>query len=200
MNADLANALFNVCVFWALTTPHEFAHAWVADRLGDDTPRLDGRVTLNPLAHVDMWGTIIVPLLASLLGGVFFGWGRAVRINPSRLRGGNNGHVLVALAGPASNVVFTVLLVGLAAALPAAGEPLLRAAFLSLFLAIFNMLPVPPLDGSTLLLGRVPDRWIWELSRYGFLIVMVLMSATGLGRWMSAVTYTGIALLFGVFR
>ncbi len=100
MDFDLAGALFNVMVFWALTTPHEFAHAWVADRLGDDTPRLDGRVTLNPLAHVDMWGTILVPLLASMLGGVFFGWGRAVRINPLRLRGGNNGHVLVAIAGP----------------------------------------------------------------------------------------------------
>jgi Zn-dependent protease len=200
MDFDIANALFNVMIFWILTTPHEFAHAWVADRLGDDTPRLDGRVTLNPLAHVDMWGTIIVPLLASLLGGVFFGWGRAVRINPSKLRGGNNGHVLVALAGPASNVVFAVVLGAIAAFVPAAAEPLIRAAYISLFLALFNLLPVPPLDGSSLLLGRVPDRWLWELGRYGFLIVMVLMSATDLGRWMSAMAYTGVAMILGVFR
>jgi Zn-dependent protease len=108
--------------------------------------------------------------------------------------------VLVALAGPASNVVFAILLVAIAAFVPAATEPLIRAAYISLFLALFNLLPVPPLDGSSLLLGRVPDRWLWELGRYGFLIVMVLMSATSLGPWISGTAYAGISVLYGVFR
>lgn len=200
MEGDFAYALFNVIVFWALTTPHEFAHAWVADRLGDDTPRLDGRVTLNPLAHIDLWGTVLIPLIASLLGGVFFGWGRAVRINPSKIRGGHRGQMLVAVAGPASNVVFAVVLVAIASVAPTAWEPLSRAAYLSLFLALFNMIPVPPLDGSSLLLGKIPDRWMWELGRYGFLIVLVLMTSTGLGRWMSNLSTVGVLTLARVFQ
>lgn len=200
MNIDWADALLNVIIFWVLTTPHEFAHAWVADRLGDDTPRLDGRVTLNPLAHVDMWGTVLIPLLTSLMGGGFFGWGRAVRINPSRIRGGYNGQVAVAVAGPLSNVVFALVLALVAAAVPAGNDLLFRAAYLSLFLALFNMLPVPPLDGSSLLLGRIPDTWFIELGRFGFLLILVLMSTTGLGRWMSATSYQSTIGLFRLFQ
>ena len=104
MDLNFPKALLDVLIFWMLTTPHEFAHACVADRLGDDTPRLEGRVTLNPLAHVDWIGTVFVPLVSSLFGGVFFGWGKAVNTMPSKLRGGPNGLLAVALAGPASNV------------------------------------------------------------------------------------------------
>jgi Zn-dependent protease len=188
-----------VVIFWALTTPHEYAHAWVADRLGDDTPRLEGRVTLNPLAHVDLWGTVIIPILAGLFGGVFFGWGRAVNVNPLRLKGGLNGLVMVALAGPASNVVFAVILAALAAVLPAGGDILFFAARLSIFLALFNMIPVPPLDGSKLLIGRIPDSWLIELSRFGFLVVIVLMYSTGLGRYLSYASSAGAAFLFRIF-
>ena len=78
----LEAALINVSLLWLLTVPHEFAHAWVATRLGDDTPRLDGRVTLNPLAHVDWLGTVLIPALTTMFGGGLFGWGRAVRTNP----------------------------------------------------------------------------------------------------------------------
>ena len=106
MTPDFANAAVNVALLWMLTTPHEFAHAWVATRLGDDTPRKDGRVTLNPMAHVDWLGTVILPAVTSLLSGGFLGWGKSVMTNPARLKGGLNGLALVALAGPASNVVF----------------------------------------------------------------------------------------------
>ena len=75
MQFNFAQALLDVLIFWMLTTPHEFAHAWVAEKLGDDTPRLEGRVTLNPLAHVDWIGTVFVPLVSSLMSGMFFGWG-----------------------------------------------------------------------------------------------------------------------------
>src|SRR5688572_32642176 len=106
---NLEAALLNVVLFWLLTTPHEFAHAWVATRLGDDTPRLEGRVTLNPLAHVDWLGTVILPALMSLFGGGFLGWGRPVNTDPRKLRWGLNGLAIVALADPASNVVFAVI-------------------------------------------------------------------------------------------
>src|SRR5512140_1579025 len=106
MHLDFPNALLKVLLLWILTAPHEFAHAWVATRLGDDTPRRDGRVTLNPLAHVDWFGTVIIPLATSLLGGGFLGWGRPVMTDPGKLRGGKFGMALVALAGPVSNLIF----------------------------------------------------------------------------------------------
>lgn len=174
-------------MFWMLTVPHEFSHAWVAMKLGDDTPVLQGRVTLNPLAHVDWLGTVILPLAMSLFGGGFIGWGKPVSTNPAKLRWGWNGMALVAMAGPASNVVFAIVLLGIAAHIHNSLAPLLAmAARLSLFLAIFNMIPVPPLDGSKLLLAaRVPLFIYNELARFGFLLILLAMSATSLGRWMS---------------
>ena len=189
-------ALLNVALLWLLTAPHEFAHAWTADRLGDDTPRREGRVTLNPMAHVDWLGTVLLPALTSLFGSGFLGWGRAVNTNPFRLRGGLNGLALVALAGPFSNLVFAVLLAAAAAALSGVWPPLAGFAAhgvrLSLYLAIFNMLPVPPLDGSKLLLAaRIPPAVYEEIARFGFLLILVAITATGLGRWMSLASYIG---------
>jgi Zn-dependent protease len=183
----MESALINVLIFWMLTTPHEFAHAWVAMKLGDDTPVLEGRVTLNPLAHVDWLGTVILPLIVSLSGAGFIGWGKPVNTNPRKLRWGLNGMALVALAGPASNVIFAILLLGVAAhSRESVSELCATAARLSLFLAIFNMIPVPPLDGSKLLLAaRVPFAIYNELARFGFLLIMIAMSATSLGAWMS---------------
>ena len=201
MQFDFPQALLNVTIFWILTTPHEFAHAYVADRLGDDTPRLEGRVTLNPLAHVDWLGTVFIPLMSSLLGGIFFGWGKAVNTNPAKLRGGANGLLAVALAGPASNVVFALLLAALSFVFPSAVEILFRAAFISLFLALFNMIPVPPLDGSKVLIAaRVPAAVYIELSRFGFIVLLVLMFSTGLGRWMAEASYQTAMRLFLLFR
>jgi Zn-dependent protease len=183
----MEDALLKVLMFWMLTVPHEFSHAWVAMKLGDDTPVLQGRVTLNPLAHVDWLGTVILPLAMSLFGGGFIGWGKPVSTNPAKLRWGWNGMALVAMAGPASNVVFAIVLLGIAAHIHNSLAPLLAmAARLSLFLAIFNMIPVPPLDGSKLLLAaRVPLFIYNELARFGFLLILLAMSATSLGPWMS---------------
>jgi Zn-dependent protease len=174
-------------MFWMLTVPHEFAHAWVAMKLGDDTPVKEGRVTLNPLAHVDWLGTVILPLAMSLLSGGFIGWGKPVNTNPSKLRWGWNGMALVAMAGPASNVIFAIVLLALAAHSPESMRMLcVMAARLSLFLAIFNMIPIPPLDGSKLLLAaRVPIFVYNELARFGFLLILIGMTATTMGPWMS---------------
>lgn len=194
-------ALIQVLIFWMLTTPHEFAHAWVAMKLGDDTPVLEGRVTLNPLAHVDWIGTVFLPLAATIFGGMFLGWGKPVNTNPYKLRWGLNGMALVAMAGPASNVVFAILL---AAVAPHIGESLgtlcATAARLSLFLAIFNMIPVPPLDGSKLLLAaRVPIFLYNELARFGFLLILIAVSATSLGSWMAGLSYAATGALLRFF-
>jgi Zn-dependent protease len=196
-------ALINVALLWLLTVPHEFAHAWVATRLGDDTPRLDGRVTLNPLAHVDWLGTVLLPAITSLVGGGFLGWGRAVNTNPYKLRGGLTGLALVALAGPASNIVFSMVLalaaVFLARPLPAAAVFATRGVTLSLYLALFNLLPVPPLDGSKLLLALRVPRFIYnELSRAGLLVLILAMTATPLGRWMFQISYLSTSLIFSL--
>jgi Zn-dependent protease len=198
----MERALLEVLMFWMLTTPHEFAHAWVAMKLGDDTPVREGRVTLNPLAHVDWLGTVILPLAMSLFTGAFIGWGRPVNTNPAKLRGGLTGMAMVAMAGPVSNVIFAIVLLAVAAHADQSIRTLCAmAARLSLFLAIFNMIPVPPLDGSKLLLAaRVPFFIYNELARFGFLLILIVMSSTSLGSWMSnwsSRTTVGIFHWFG---
>jgi Zn-dependent protease len=198
-------ALTNVALLWLLTTPHEFAHAWVATKLGDDTPEREGRVTLNPLAHVDWIGTVLLPAVTSLLGAGFLGWGKPVNTNPSKLWGGLNGLVLVALAGPASNVVFAVVLAAVAAATarvnPAVANFAIQGVMLSLYLALFNMIPVPPLDGSKLLLAaRIPVKVYSMVARYGFLLLIVLMVRTDVGITLSAWSVEAARAMLGWFR
>jgi Zn-dependent protease len=198
-------ALINVALLWLLTTPHEFAHAWVATKLGDDTPQREGRVTLNPLAHVDWIGTVLLPAVTSLLGAGFLGWGKPVNTNPSRLRFGLNGLALVALAGPASNIVFALVLAAVAAATAhinlAVANFAAQGVELSLYLALFNMIPIPPLDGSKLLLAaRVPVQVYSMVARYGFLVLIVLMVRTNIGYTLSAWSTQGTRAMLGLFR
>jgi Zn-dependent protease len=203
MNLELA--LTNVLLLVLLTAPHEFSHAWVATMLGDDTPRIQGRVTLNPMAHIDWLGTVILPFLSTLLMGGFLGWGKPVYTQTSKLRGGLNGLLLVALAGPFSNIIMAVIL-GAVSALAQDSAPWLagfayRGVKLSLYLALFNLLPVPPLDGSKILLAlRIPAAIYQEIARAGFLILMVLMMATNVGVWMGAWSYDGARLIMDMFQ
>jgi Zn-dependent protease len=205
MHLELERAFLDVLLLWILTAPHEFAHAWVATRLGDDTPRREGRVTLYPLAHVDWLGTAILPFVTSLLSGGFLGWGKPVRTDVAKLKGGLNGLALVAMAGPFSNVIMAVIL-GAGAVLSAHAAPALagfaaEGVRLSLYLAIFNLLPVPPLDGSKLLLAaRVPTVVYMELARFGFMLLVVAVSFSNLGRWMSEWSYLGARAILSLFR
>jgi Zn-dependent protease len=205
MHLEIERALLDVVLLWILTAPHEFAHAWVATRLGDDTPLREGRVTLNPLAHVDWLGTAILPFVTSLLSGGFIGWGKPVRTEVAKLKGGLNGLALVALAGPFSNVIMAVIL-GAAAVSSAHAAPALagfaaEGVRLSLYLAILNLLPVPPLDGSKLLLAaRIPMVIYMELARFGFMLMILAISFSNLGRWMSEWSYLGARAILGVFR
>lgn len=196
---NIETALLNVSLLWLLTVPHEFAHAWVATRLGDDTPLRDGRVTLNPLAHVSWLGTVILPAITSLLGAGFLGWGKPVNSNPFKLRGGLTGLAAVAMAGPASNLIFAAVLAIVARMAPFVGAYAARGVYLSLYLAIFNMIPIPPLDGSKLLLAaRIPVVVYNELARFGFLLLLIAMVRTDLGRWMSSWSYHTAERIFHV--
>jgi Zn-dependent protease len=199
---DFAGALINVAILWMLTTPHEFAHAWVATKLGDDTPELEGRVTLQPLAHIDWIGTTLLPFISSLLTGGFIGWGKPVNTNISKLKWGLNGLLLVALAGPVMNLIFALVLIVIAVLLrtgvPDAASFAIKAAQLSVYLAVFNLLPVPPLDGSKLLIAlRVPYFIYIELARFGFVLLMLAFYYTGLGTWIN---YTSLTITSAMFQ
>jgi Zn-dependent protease len=186
----LARGLVAFVVLLFSLTIHELAHAWTADRLGDPTARLLGRVSLNPMRHADPIGTLLFPLLAAVTGAPLIGWARPVPVNVRRLSSPRRDYMLVAAAGPTSNLV---LAVGAALAMhlvPAAdifSGPsfavwtmvlLERAIQLNVLLAVFNMIPIPPLDGGTVLAGLLPESLAesFNLIRpYGFLLLCVLM-------------------------
>jgi len=194
---DFAQVFIVFIVLLFSLTVHETAHAWTADRLGDPTGRLLGRISLNPLVHIDWIGTVLFPLIGLLGGGFFFGWAKPVPVNLGRLRRGRTDFMLVAAAGPASNLLIAIAASALLAVVP--WESLLtgsrdvamplftllsRALTLNVLLAVFNMLPIPPLDGGTVLGGLLPGalaRRFDALRPYGFLILLVLMVRGGLG-------------------
>jgi Zn-dependent protease len=176
-------------------TVHEMAHAWSADRLGDPTARLLGRVSLNPLVHADLIGTVVFPLLAMLSGVPLLGWAKPVPVNIRHLRRAHRDFAVVAAAGPASNLVIALTAAVALSFLPVSpvvlGEPNVTApmaSFLSLavrlnvLLAVFNMLPIPPLDGGNVLSGLLPRRFgalVDSVRPYGFLILYALLFTEG---------------------
>lgn len=186
-------------IFLLSLSIHEAAHAWTAEMFGDSTGRYLGRVTLNPLAHIDLLGTIIFPLgsviLAAMGGGSLpmFGWAKPVPFNPNKLRDRRMGEICIALAGPFSNVllaiIFFILLkvIFFTNLLPPqalgefsepAGKMLLVGLRLNVILAIFNLLPIPPLDGSHVVRNLLPDGLAEVYARlydFGFLILFGLM-------------------------
>lgn len=162
---------------------HEVAHGWVAYRLGDPTARRAGRLTLNPLPHVDLFGSVILPLILIVYGSsILFGYAKPVPFDPAYFRDPKRGMMLVGLAGPLSNVILAAVAALLLRVFP--DIPLLLAAVLevlcgvNLILATFNLLPIPPLDGSRVLIGFLPRRAaesVLGLEPYGFIFVLVLL-------------------------
>jgi Zn-dependent protease len=183
---DIADGLIQYLMLVALLTFHEFGHAWTAWKCGDDTARLQGRVSLNPLVHIDPIGTVLLPLLMIFLPGsigrVMIGWAKPVPVNPYNLRRKNVDDVLVTMAGPGMNLLLAVLLVaaaraGLAFHFFGVTDYCIQAAQLSLLLCFFNLIPIPPLDGSHLL--RIATGMTWEtymnFARYGFIAVIIVL-------------------------
>jgi Zn-dependent protease len=195
-------ALFAVFAFVVSVSIHEFGHAFVADRLGDRIPRLQGRLTLSPLAHVDPIGTLAIPLLAALSPGLpLIAWGKPVQTNPANYTkrfSMTTGHMLVAAAGPFMNLVLAVIVSIVIVALGKAGvlSPILQEGLirylllLNIVLLFFNLIPLGPLDGAAVLAGLLPPSMsrIAELNRkYGMLVLLVLFFTPGLGLMMRPV-------------
>ncbi len=154
---------------------HEFLHAWMADYLGDPTAKLLGRLTINPLKHMDLFGTVLLPLFLLFTMGGFIGWAKPVPYNPLNLRDKKYGDTKVAFAGPAGNFLLAVLFAPFVRFTSLEGTFVLAITwiiYINIFLGLFNLIPIPPLDGSKLVMNLFP-RARFTLMRFSFLGVLV---------------------------
>jgi len=153
---------------------HEFSHAWTADKLGDPTARLNGRMTLDPRAHLDPLGTLALLFIN-------FGWGKPVPIDPYNLRSPKRDTAIISLAGPASNLILATILSLITKFTPLAvfSAFLIPLIILNVNLAVFNLIPFPPLDGAKILTGFLPHEWAWQLEesleRYGMILLFLFL-------------------------
>lgn len=174
-------------VIFAITV-HEVAHGWAAKKFGDNTAFMQGRLTLNPIKHIDWIGTVILPGLLLLTGtGFIFGWAKPVPVDARNFKNPRRDMAWVALAGPGSNLLMAIgwaLLarIGVIVGIEAVSLPLIYTGIagisINLVLALINLLPIPPLDGSRILSGILPNYWAWQynrLERYGFIILLLLL-------------------------
>jgi len=182
-------AVWILPVIFAITV-HETAHGWVAKKYGDNTASMQGRLTLNPIKHIDWLGTIIIPGLLLLTGtGFIFGWAKPVPVDARNFKNPRHDMAIVALAGPVSNLLMALtwaLIARVGITIGTSAEnislPLIYTGIagisINLVLALINLLPIPPLDGSRVLTGILPSRLAWQynqLERYGFIILLILL-------------------------
>jgi Zn-dependent protease len=199
---------------------HEWAHAKTADMLGDATPRFMGRLTLDPMAHITLMGTVVLPAIAVLTGLPLFGWAKPVPVDMRNFKKPRTGMAIVAAAGPASNIVLAMLMTAILTSLAlhyqmgvttlktqggmlgAAVEMLMLGVQLNAFLAFFNLIPLPPLDGSRILQGFVGHQWATKIDQWeawsGWLILLLFM--TGILRVVAVPVYQFIVFLFTLFQ
>lgn len=199
-------------VVFAITV-HEVAHGWVAKKYGDNTADSQGRLTLNPIKHIDLVGTIIIPGLLLITGtGFIFGWAKPVPVDPRNFKNPRADMAVVALAGPVSNILMAIfwaliarvgMTIGSGAAMVA--EPLIYTGIagisINLVLALVNLLPIPPLDGSRILSGLLPNYWAWQynkLERFGFIILLLLLSTNVLGTILAYPLFIAQQLFFSI--
>jgi Zn-dependent protease len=213
--SDIYNVLLGYLFFVPLITLHEWAHAWVAWKCGDNTAYDEGRVTINPIAHMELVGTVVLPLMASFialsnptLAGFIIGWGRPVPVNISNLRRPRIDDTLVTVAGPTMNFLLAFGLVALIKVGVLTGSPALmevgyRMAELSLVLCFFNLIPIPPLDGSHILKNLVgmSHETYMRFYQFGFIAVLIVINLPGVRgfiAWLRDVSLVFMASVFGL--
>jgi Zn-dependent protease len=175
--------IFGIIVLIFSAVIHEYMHGWMAERLGDNTAKDAGRLTLNPIPHLDLFGSIILPALMALSGtGIIFGWAKPVPFNPNNLNDLKWGPAKVAIAGPLGNLIIALIL-GLSLRFIELANPMMIALFavaimINLVLMIFNLMPIPPLDGSKVIMPFLPFKWqlqYMKLERYGMILVILFI-------------------------
>jgi len=175
--------IFGIIVLIFSAVIHEYMHGWMAERLGDNTAKDAGRLTLNPIPHLDLFGSIILPALMALSGtGIIFGWAKPVPFNPNNLSDQKWGPAKVAIAGPLGNFIIALIL-GLSLRFIELANPMMIALFamaimINLVLMIFNLMPIPPLDGSKVIMPFLPFKWqlqYMKLERYGMILVIIFI-------------------------
>jgi Zn-dependent protease len=185
---DFQTLLIYIIPLLFAITLHEAAHGWVASKLGDHTARMMGRVTLDPTKHIDPIGTIAIPLVLLLSSsGFIFGWAKPVPINFNALRNGKNGMIWVALAGPGANILMAicwlfVMIIAINMNMAVLIEMGRIGILVNCVLAVFNLLPIPPLDGSRVISALLPNRLAYQynqLEQYGLYILLGLMFLGG---------------------
>lgn len=202
---DIASVAIVLIIILLSMTLHEAMHAFMGYFLGDDTAKLEGRLTLNPIKHIDPFLTILLPVMLAVAGGPIFGGAKPVPFNPQRVRYNEWGAALVALAGPMTNFVIAFLLFGVYVLIgaPTGGivaQVLMTAVTVNLGFFIFNMIPIPPLDGSRVLYALAPEfirRGMEAMERFGILIVfgIVLIAGPNISLFMS----TALSFFIDVF-
>jgi Zn-dependent protease len=180
----LFDIVFQVVILLFSVILHEVAHGYAALKLGDPTAKYAGRLTLNPVKHMDPWGTVILPLFLVLIRSPFLvGWAKPVPINPNLIRDPQRGMMLVGAAGPLANITLILLSALALRTLPVSAPPLLFDLFkyccaINIILALFNLVPIPPLDGSRVVAGILPTKMreaYVGLERYGIFIIIGLL-------------------------
>ena len=202
-------AVYSLPVIFAITV-HEAAHGFAARFFGDMTADRAGRITLNPLKHIDPVGTILLPALTLLVGGILFGWAKPVPVDFSRLRNPKRDMLWVAAAGPASNFVmalFWALIIKLSLSAPNVySEPMAlmgqAGVMINVVLMVLNLLPLPPLDGGRIAVSLLPNHLAYkyaQIERYGFIILIVLLATGILGRIMEPFIEAVIQIIQFIF-
>lgn len=206
---DLIDGLIRYLSLVILLTFHEFGHAWMASKCGDDTAKHEGRCSLNPLVHIDPLGTVLIPMMQiffPVVGSILIGWAKPVPVNPNNLRNEKVDDILISMAGPWMNLLLAVLFIGLAKVATIMGYPdlvqfCMMTAWISLVLCFFNLLPIPPLDGSHVMrvLTGMSRETYYQLARYGFIVLLVIINLPPVWRLVGTVVLASSRIIEGWF-